>query len=65
MPKFTSPQARFNAHRSVPSKRWYCQGRHRQIVGNANGSLATATVNCSFNSQTNTFTFTITNTSPV
>jgi hypothetical protein len=35
-----------------------------QIVGNANGSLATATVNCSFNAQTNTFTFTITNTSP-
>lgn len=35
-----------------------------QIVGNANGSLATATVNCSFNSQTNTFSFTITNTSP-
>ena len=35
-----------------------------QIVGNATGSLATATVNCSFNSQTNTFTFTITNTSP-
>ncbi len=35
-----------------------------QIVGNATGALATATVNCSFNSQTNTFTFTITNTSP-
>ena len=35
-----------------------------QIVGNANGSLATATVNCSFNAQTNTFTFTINNTSP-
>lgn len=35
-----------------------------QIFGNATGSLATATVNCSFNSQTNTFTFTITNTSP-
>ena len=34
-----------------------------QIVGNATGSLATATVVCSFNSQTNTFTFTITNTS--
>lgn len=34
------------------------------IVGNANGSLATATVNCSFNAQTNTFTFTINNTSP-
>ena len=35
-----------------------------QIVGNANGSLATATVTCSFNAQTNTFTFTINNTSP-
>jgi len=35
-----------------------------QIVGNTNGSLATATVTCAFNSQTNTFTFTITNTSP-
>ena len=34
------------------------------VVGNTNGSLATATVNCSFNSQTNTFSFTITNTSP-
>ncbi len=34
------------------------------IVGNANGSLATATVTCSFNAQTNTFTFTINNTSP-
>jgi PEP-CTERM motif len=34
------------------------------IVGNANGSLATATINCSFNSQANTFTFTLTNTSP-
>lgn len=33
------------------------------IVGNANGSLATATINCSFNSQTNTFTFTLSNTS--
>lgn len=35
-----------------------------QIIGNANGSLATATVTCSFNAQTNTFTFTINNTSP-
>ena len=35
-----------------------------QIVGNENGSLATATVSCSFNAQTNTFTFTINNTSP-
>ena len=35
-----------------------------QIVGTTNGSLATATVNCSFNAQTNTFTFTINNTSP-
>ena len=35
-----------------------------QIIGNATGSLATATVNCAFNSQTNTFIFTITNTSP-
>lgn len=35
-----------------------------QIIGNTNGSLATATVNCSFNAQTNTFTFTIVNTSP-
>ena len=34
------------------------------VVGNANGALATATVNCSFNSATNTLTFTITNTSP-
>ena len=34
------------------------------IIGNANGSLATATVTCSFNAQTNTFTFTINNTSP-
>ena len=34
------------------------------IVGNTNGSLSTATVNCSFNAQTNTLTFTITNTSP-
>lgn len=34
------------------------------IVGNTNGSLATATVNCSFNSGTNTLTITITNTSP-
>lgn len=35
-----------------------------QIIGNTNGSLATATVTCSFNAQTNTFTFTINNTSP-
>jgi hypothetical protein len=34
------------------------------IIGNTNGSLATATVSCSFNSQTNTLTFTILNTSP-
>ena len=34
------------------------------IVGNTNGSLATATVTCSFNAQTNTFSFTIVNTSP-
>lgn len=34
------------------------------IVGNATGSLATATVNCTFDAQTNTFTFTINNTSP-
>lgn len=34
------------------------------IVGNTNGSLATATVTCSFNAQTNTLTFTINNTSP-
>lgn len=34
------------------------------VVGNSTGSLATATVNCSFNDATNTFTFTITNTSP-
>lgn len=34
------------------------------IVGNTNGSLATATVTCTFNAQTNTFTFTINNTSP-
>jgi PEP-CTERM motif len=34
------------------------------VVGNANGNLATATVNCTFNAQTNTFTFTVTNTSP-
>lgn len=34
------------------------------IVGNTNGSLATATVTCTFNAQTNTFTFTIVNTSP-
>lgn len=34
------------------------------IVGNTNGSLATATVTCSFNAQTNTLSFTIVNTSP-
>jgi PEP-CTERM motif len=34
------------------------------IAGNSNASLATATVNCTFNSGTNTLTFTITNTSP-
>lgn len=34
------------------------------IVGNANGSLATATVSCSFEASSNTFHFTITNTSP-
>ncbi|HEX7174010.1 MAG TPA: PEP-CTERM sorting domain-containing protein [Pyrinomonadaceae bacterium] len=34
------------------------------IVGNATGSQATATMTCSFNAQTNTFTFTIVNTSP-
>lgn len=34
------------------------------IVGSSTGSLATATVNCSFNAATNTFTFTVTNTSP-
>src|SRR5215208_3983395 len=34
------------------------------VVGFTNGALATATVNCTFNSQTNTLTFTITNTSP-
>lgn len=34
------------------------------IVGNSTGSLATATVTCSFNSDTNTINFTITNTSP-
>ena len=33
------------------------------VIGNATPTLATATVNCSFNAQTNTFTFTITNTS--
>lgn len=35
-----------------------------QVIGNTNGSLATATVTCSFNSVTNTFTFTVNNTSP-
>jgi hypothetical protein len=34
------------------------------IAGNSTGSLATATVNCTFNPDTNTLTFTITNTSP-
>ncbi len=34
------------------------------IIGNANGSLATASLNCTFNAQTNTFTFTLMNTSP-
>jgi hypothetical protein len=34
------------------------------VVGNSTGSLATATVSCSFNDATNTFEFTITNTSP-
>ncbi len=34
------------------------------VVGNANGSLATATVTCTFNAMTNTVTFTIMNTSP-
>lgn len=34
------------------------------IVGNSTGSLATGTVNCTFNPGTNTLTFTITNTSP-
>lgn len=34
------------------------------IVGNTNGSLATATETSSFNAQTNTFTFTLLNTSP-
>jgi len=33
------------------------------VVGNTNGTLATATINCSFNAQTNTFTFTVHNTS--
>jgi PEP-CTERM motif len=35
-----------------------------QIIGATNGSLATATVTCSFDAQTNTFTFSILNTSP-
>lgn len=35
-----------------------------QIIGNANGSLATATIHCEFNSQTNTLTLTVFNTSP-
>lgn len=35
-----------------------------QIIGNANGSLATATVTCEFNAQTNTLTLTVVNTSP-
>ncbi len=34
------------------------------IVGNSTGSLATATVTCTFNSTTNTLNFTVTNTSP-
>lgn len=34
------------------------------IVGNTTGSLATATVTCTFDAGTNTFTFTINNTSP-
>lgn len=34
------------------------------ISGNATGSLATATVTCTFNAATNTLTFTIVNTSP-
>lgn len=34
------------------------------IVGNTNGSLATATVTCEFNAQTNTLTLTVVNTSP-
>jgi hypothetical protein len=34
------------------------------IIGNTTGSLATATVTCTFDAQTNTFTFTINNTSP-
>ena len=33
------------------------------IVGNTNGTLATAIINCSFNAQTNTLTFTVRNTS--
>jgi hypothetical protein len=33
------------------------------ITGTNSGNVSTATVNCSFNSQTNTLTFTITNTS--
>jgi hypothetical protein len=33
------------------------------VVGNTNGTLATATINCSFNAQTNTLTFTVRNTS--
>jgi len=34
------------------------------VVGNTTGSLATATVTCSFNAATNTLTFTVVNTSP-
>jgi len=34
------------------------------VIGTSTGSLATATVNCSFNAATNTYTFTVTNTSP-
>lgn len=34
------------------------------VVGNATGSLATATVTCTFNAMTNTLTLTVVNTSP-
>ena len=33
------------------------------VVGNTNGTLTTAIINCSFNAQTNTLTFTVRNTS--
>jgi hypothetical protein len=33
------------------------------VVGNTNGTLATATINCSYNAQTKTLTFTVHNTS--